>query len=118
MDGQRGWSSPTRSGEPLVGSRITEQRLRPVLKRAGLPLIRFHDLRHTATTLMLTAGVHPKVVSEMLGHSSVAITLDRYSQEEAAPDEPFALGSCKGTDKGTDGVRTGWNHNILWSLSS
>jgi len=51
---------------------------------------RFHDLRHTAATLMLSAGVHPKVVSEMLGHSSVAITLDRYShvvptmQEEAA----------------------------------
>lgn len=77
-------------GGPLFGSRITERRLRPALKKAGLPLIRFHDLRHTAATLMLTAGVHPKVVSEMLGHSSVAITLDRYShviptmQEEAA----------------------------------
>jgi integrase len=77
-------------GEPLFGSRITERRLRPALKKAGLPLIRFHDLRHTAATLMLTAGVHPKVVSEMLGHSTVAITLDRYShliptmQEEAA----------------------------------
>ena len=77
-------------GEPLFGSRITERRLRPVLKRAGLPMIRFHDLRQTAATLMLTAGVNPKVVSEMLGHSSVAITLDRYShviptmQEEAA----------------------------------
>jgi integrase len=77
-------------GEPLFGSRITERRLRPALQNAGLPFIRFHDLRHTAATLMLTAGVHPKVVSEMLGHSSVAITLDRYShviptmQEEAA----------------------------------
>jgi integrase len=64
-------------GEPLTGSRITARRLRPLLRREGLPPIRFHDLRHTAATLMLTAGVNPKVVSEMLGHTSVAITLDR-----------------------------------------
>jgi integrase len=49
-----------------------------------------HDLRHTAATLMLSRGVHPKIVSEMLGHSTVAITLDLYShvtptmQREAA----------------------------------
>jgi integrase len=52
---------------------------KPLLKRAGLPLIRFHDLRHTAATLLLLSGVHPKVVSEMLGHSSVTITLNLYS---------------------------------------
>ena len=52
---------------------------RPLLKKVGLPLIRFHDLRHTAATLLLLAGVHPKVVSEMLGHASIAITLDLYS---------------------------------------
>jgi integrase len=40
---------------------------------------RFHDLRHTCATLLLTKGVHPKIVSEMLGHSSVSITLDIYS---------------------------------------
>jgi integrase len=51
---------------------------RPLLKKAGLPLIRIHDLRHTAATLLLLAGVHPKVVSEMLGHASIAITLDLY----------------------------------------
>ena len=49
------------------------------VKRAGLPLIRFHDLRHTYATLALSAGVHPKIVSERLGHSSIAITLDTYS---------------------------------------
>ena len=38
-----------------------------------------HDLRHTAATLLLSEGVHPKVASEMLGHATVAITLDRYS---------------------------------------
>ena len=41
--------------------------------------MRFHDLRHTAATLLLARGVHPKIVSEMLGHSSIAITLDLYS---------------------------------------
>jgi integrase len=51
----------------------------PLLKKAGLPNIRFHDLRHTAATLLLLAGIHPKVVSEMLGHSSVTITLSIYS---------------------------------------
>jgi integrase len=45
----------------------------------GLKGLRFHDLRHSAATLMLMAGVHPKVVSERLGHSTIAITLDTYS---------------------------------------
>jgi integrase len=59
-------------------------------KNAGLPEIRFHDLRHTAATLMLSAGIHPKVVQEMLGHSQISLTLDTYShvlptlQNEAA----------------------------------
>jgi integrase len=60
------------------------------VKAAKLPIIRLHDLRHTHATLALLAGVHPKVVSERLGHSTVGITLDIYShaipamQEEAA----------------------------------
>ena len=41
--------------------------------------VRFHDVKHTCATLLLTQGVHPKIVSEMLGHSSVSITLDVYS---------------------------------------
>jgi integrase len=52
---------------------------RPLLRRAGVPTIRFHDLRHTAATLLLSQGVHPKVVQERLGHSQIAITLDTYS---------------------------------------
>jgi integrase len=46
---------------------------------AGVPAIRFHDLRHTHATLSLQAGIHPKIVSERLGHSSAAFTLDTYS---------------------------------------
>src|SRR5215217_9461572 len=50
-----------------------------LLKRAGLPSkTRFHDLRHTCATLLLSRNVNPKIVSEMLGHSSIAITLDTY----------------------------------------
>jgi len=61
-----------------------------VLGKAGLPHIRFHALRHTHATLLLKAGVHPKIVSERLGHANIVITLDTYShvlpglQERAA----------------------------------
>ncbi len=51
----------------------------PLLAEAGIPHVRFHDLRHTAATLMAAQGVHTKVVSEMLGHASIGITLDLYS---------------------------------------
>ncbi len=50
-----------------------------VLDQAGLPHMRFHDLRHSAATILLTMGVHPKVVQELLGHSSITMTMDTYS---------------------------------------
>ncbi|HEV8223734.1 MAG TPA: tyrosine-type recombinase/integrase [Rubrobacteraceae bacterium] len=50
-----------------------------LLQRAELPQIRFHDLRHTCATLLLSRNVHPKYVQELLGHATVAITLDTYS---------------------------------------
>jgi integrase len=49
------------------------------LGRADLPHLRFHDLRHTCATLLLGRGVHPKFVQELLGHATIAITLDTYS---------------------------------------
>ncbi len=66
-------------GEPLDRRDLTTHRFKPLLKRAGLPKIRFHDLRHTCATLLLSKNINPKVVSEMLGHSSISITLDTYS---------------------------------------
>jgi len=63
---------------------------RQAVKQSLLPQIRLHDLRHTHATLALQAGIHPKVVSERLGHATISITLDTYShaipamQEEAA----------------------------------
>jgi hypothetical protein len=50
-----------------------------LFQRAGLPQIRFHDLRDTCATLLLSRNVHPKYVQELLGHATVAITLDTYS---------------------------------------
>jgi integrase len=54
-------------GEPLGRRHITTHRFKLLLKRAGLPQIRFHDLRHTCATLLFSKNVNPKVVSEMLG---------------------------------------------------
>ena len=50
-----------------------------IAKKAGMPKVRLHDLRHAFATTLLVGGVHPKVVSEALGHSSVAFTMDVYS---------------------------------------
>jgi integrase len=63
-----------------------------VLARVGLPRIRFHDLRHTAATLLLKEQAHPKFVQEMLGHSTIPLTLDTYSHilpdlQQAAADK-------------------------------
>jgi integrase len=76
------------------GSPVLPQSLSRAFERhaeqAGLPVIRFHDLRHTHATLALAAGVHPKVVSERLGHASVGITLDTYSHAIPAMQEDAA----------------------------
>jgi integrase len=67
------------TGGPIDGTNLLRKCFRPLLRQAGLPEIRFHDLRHTAATLLLGQGVHPKIVSEMLGHSTINITLDLHS---------------------------------------
>ena len=66
-------------GEFLDRRYLTSHRFKALLKRAQLPEIRFHDLRHTCATLLLSSNVNPKIVSEMLGHATIAITLDTYS---------------------------------------
>ena len=53
--------------------------LKKLLAKAGLPAIRFHDLRHTSASLLLSLGVHPKVVQELLGHTQISMTMDIYS---------------------------------------
>ena len=76
-------------GSPLQPDYITHEWVRQLAKSA-LPRVRFHDLRHAHATHLLSSGVHPKVASERLGHSTIGITLDLYShvmpgmQEDAA----------------------------------
>jgi integrase len=68
---------PGRNGKYFPFPTLAEQFAR-VLTLAGLPKMRFHDLRHTCATLLLSMSISPKVVSELLGHSSIKITMDRY----------------------------------------
>jgi integrase len=70
-------------GTPWHPDRFTRTFQRKV-RELGLPMIRLHDLRHTWATLALESDIHPKVVSERLGHSSVSITLDIYSHVSPA----------------------------------
>ena len=65
-------------GTPLDGNNFVRREFKPALRRAGLPQVRFHDLRHTFASLLIAQGEHPKLISEQLGHASVQITLDRY----------------------------------------
>jgi integrase len=80
---------PSTLGTPLDPSNMSKD-FKDTLKMARLPNIRFHDLRHTAASLMLLQGIHPKIVQERLGHSDISLTLNTYShviptmQEEAA----------------------------------
>jgi integrase len=65
-------------GDPLNSTNETKRFQRAVVA-AQLPAIRFHDMRHTAASILLSRGVHVKLVSEMLGHSTIVLTLDTYS---------------------------------------
>ncbi|MEX1253318.1 MAG: tyrosine-type recombinase/integrase [Dehalococcoidia bacterium] len=76
-------------GAPVRPAWMTRA-FRQRVSKAGLPAIRLHDLRHTHATLALAAGVHPKVVSERLGHATVSITLDTYSHSIPALQEQAA----------------------------
>ena len=69
----------TRVGTPLRRQELVTRSFKALLSKAGLPDIRFHDLRHTCATLLLGEGVHAKLVQELLGHATISITLDTYS---------------------------------------
>jgi integrase len=79
----------TEDGRPLHPETLSGLFVRQA-KRAELPPIRLHDLRHSVASILLAQGVHPKVVREQLGHATIALTLDTYShvipslQQEAA----------------------------------
>jgi integrase len=77
-------------GAPLVGTSVTNGFQR-ALARAGLPRMRFHDLRHGTASLLLAEGVNPRVVMERLGHSTIALTLGTYSHVIPALDQEAAM---------------------------
>ncbi len=70
---------PTTTGTTMSGTNLLGRHFKPLLKRAELPAVRLHDLRHTCATILLMAGKHPKYVQELLGHANISITLDTYS---------------------------------------
>lgn len=94
---------PNTCGGPINVTNLTRRSFKPLLEKAGVPKVRFHDLRHSAASLLLSQGAHPKVVQELLGHSAIGITIDTYShamptlQQEAVNK----LGAL--LDTGTDG---------------
>jgi integrase len=87
---EHGLVFPSMVGTPLNPENLVKRSFKPLLEHVGLPPIRFHDLRHTCATLLLSKSVNPKIVQEMLGHANISVTLDIYShvlpdmQEEAA----------------------------------
>jgi integrase len=90
-------------GGPIRESKFVHRYFKPLLREAGLPNIRLYDLRHGAASLALAAGVSPKIISEQLGHASVAFTLDVYSHvlphmQDAAAEKVEALLAGPETD--------------------
>ena len=81
--GSSPWVFPSPTGGPISPDSVLHM-LHRVLKRAGLPRVRFHDLRHTFATLALQNGVDIKTVSGMLGHFSAGFTLDTYAHVATA----------------------------------
>lgn len=73
------WVFCNTAGKAIDKNNLVRRSYKPLLKRAGVPMRRFHDLRHTHATLMLLQGEHPKVVQERMGHATIAMTLDTYS---------------------------------------
>ncbi len=74
-----GWVFTTATGGPIDARNLAQRSYAPLLAKAGLPRLPFHSLRHSCASLLLTLGVHPKVVQELLGHSEIAVTLNTYS---------------------------------------
>ena len=78
------------TGTISSGTNLLGWHFKPLLKRAELPAIRLHDLRHTYAMILLVAGKHPKYVQELLGPASINTTLDTYSHVIEGTDDGLA----------------------------
>jgi integrase len=81
-----------RDGGPLRRNNFRRRVWVPAVERTGLEGLRFHDLRHTAASLMIANNVHPKVIQSRLGHSSIGVTMDTYGHLLPSLDEEVAEG--------------------------
>jgi integrase len=100
---------PTVIGTPMDARNLLWRSFCPLLDRADVPRIRFHDLRHTAVTLLLSQGVNAKVVSEMPGHSTIGMTLDiptRTSCLVCSSKQPRPWKPCSGRKSTCVAVKT------------
>lgn len=79
-----------RSDGAVIRPQTFSQAFRALIARAGVPIVRLDDLRHTHATLLLKAGVHPKIISQRLGHSNIGITLDLYAHVTPGMDREAA----------------------------
>lgn len=91
-------------GEAIRTVHMLERGLLPLLKRADLPVIRFHDLRHTCATLLLLQGANVKVVSELLGHADISITLRIYAHVLPTMSQDLAATMERLLASGTDSL--------------
>ncbi len=98
------------AGNPIGHAAFMRTHFKPALQRAGLPpTIRFHDLRHSHASLLISMGVHPKVIQDRLGHSSIMVTMDTYGHlfprvsDELAQGLDLMIRNSQGHDKGTGG---------------
>jgi integrase len=82
---------PTRIGTPMSGDNLLKSSLRPLLAKAGLPPVTFHELRHTFATFHLASGEKLKVIQEILGHSSIKTTMDTYGHVIPGMQEGAAM---------------------------
>ncbi|MFN2582000.1 MAG: tyrosine-type recombinase/integrase [Candidatus Dormibacteria bacterium] len=96
------WTRDEKRARRRLNQELEAARKKALLKRSGVPLIRPHDARHIAATLLLGQGVHQKLVTELLGHANVSITLDRYGHVTPAMRREAAhrLDALLGSDAG------------------
>ena len=92
---------PSKLGTPLHHSNMFRE-YKELLRATGLPLLRFHDLRHTAATLLLQQGIHPKIVQERLGHADISMTLNTYSHVRPK----YAGGCCTENGRVAQSIRS------------
>ena len=90
MPGPDGLVFPTRNGTPVQSPSFTANVFKRALQQAGLPDMRIHDLRHTAVSLVIDAGIHPKLGQARAGHASSALHMDLYGHLYVGADQAVA----------------------------